>query len=266
MRHGRASVTRWWGPLDPQTGAEEKDVRQGGSVSAEWAVAMPLSTGAYYEFAPSGDDTHTIHWGINRVWSVWLHINPAWVPVEKRTGRAKARWERKDFADKQIGVTLHDWTFHWHVWKDPHSWSRADGWRNSHFNVKDWVLGRTVHDEEVLEEVTTVVALPEGRYPAHVRLLRETWKRKRGWFGLGEQEVRRADIKVLAADGSTNSIGVPGKGENSWDCDEDGIWEMRTPATTVAEAIGALVESVLGTRERHGGSVTWMPTAPRVLP
>jgi hypothetical protein len=46
--------------------------------------------------------------------------------------------------------------------------------------------------------------------------------------------------------------GIPhnGKGENSWDCGDDGLWGCG--GDTVEEAIGHAVSSVLRSRRRYG--------------
>lgn len=263
VRHGRASVTRWYDSTNPR---DESDVREGGKVGAEWGVAMPTATGMYYRFDPSGDNRHSLHWALYKVWSVWLHWDPPFVPVEKRTGRALRRWEAKDFSEKEIGWAFHGGTLFWTVWKDPSHWSRSDGWRHSSVNFVNWVLGKTIYSEDDLSTTQTVVAMPEATYPVEVTLQRARWSRPRGFFGIGEKEIRRAQVDVLDANGDKSSIPVPGKGENSWDCGEDGTWSVALPAATVPEALAGLIESVLRTRERHGGSVNWRPSSPRALP
>lgn len=227
---------------------------------------MPTSTGAYYEFDPSGDHTYTVHWAIYRLWSVWLHYTPRWIHPDEYTGRAKARWDRKDFDSKQVGWAFHNGTLHWRVWKSPDSWSRADGWRNSHFNPKDWLLGRMIFSEDDLQVVRTTVAMPEGKYPVEVKLQMARWTRPRGFFGIGDKTMRRAHVEILGADGEPSFIPVPGKGENSWDCGEDGHWGVTLPASSVSEAVAGVVEGVLRDRERYGGSIDWRPSSPRALP
>jgi hypothetical protein len=57
--------------------------------------------------------------------------------------------------------------------------------------------------------------MPEGKYPAHVKRERRTWKRPR-WFTPLVREYWDVDVE--------SGIRVPGKGENSWDCDDDAIF------------------------------------------
>ena len=57
--------------------------------------------------------------------------------------------------------------------------------------------------------------MPEGKYPAHVKRERRTWKRPR-WFTPLVRGYWDVDVE--------SGIPVPGKGENSWDCDDDAIF------------------------------------------
>lgn len=58
-------------------------------------------------------------------------------------------------------------------------------------------------------------------------------------------------------------IPVPGKGENSWDCDDDAIHSSHGPHSTVHQAVAALVASVYRDRTRYGSGPEWQPTAAR---
>jgi hypothetical protein len=53
-------------------------------------------------------------------------------------------------------------------------------------------------------------------------------------------------------------IPVPGKGENSWDCDDDASYGMTCAAQTPAEAVAHYSASIQRDRQRHGGN-HWVP-------
>lgn len=238
LRHGRCKLTQY---VDHQCMHE---------LSAEWALFWNTSTGVYYENDPAGDHEHSLHVAVWRVFSVWLHWTPPWKP----------RPDGARLFPRQIGVSAHDGVIFWRIWKDPMSWSRSDGWRNSSWNWKDWLLGKTEYDSEVLQEIETVVPMPEGNYPVRVTLTKDTWTRPHTLFGIGEHEIHRATIEPIAdKDGKVKPIPVPGKGENAWDLDEDAIHSLTCQAMTVAEAIAAMVESAMKRRERYGG-LQWSPT------
>jgi hypothetical protein len=79
--------------------------------------------------------------------------------------------------------------------------------------LTDALFGRPKHSLEVLSEQD--ITMPEGKYPAHVKRERRTWKRPR-WFTPLVREYWDVDVE--------GGIPVPGKGENSWDCDDDAIF------------------------------------------
>ena len=54
-------------------------------------------------------------------------------------------------------------------------------------------------------------------------------------------------------------IPVPGKGENSWDCDDDAIHSSHGPHSTVHQAVAALVASGYRERTRYGSGPEWLP-------
>jgi len=89
----------------------------------------------------------------------------------------------------------------------------------------------------------------DGCYPATVRFFESTWKRPRWPWS---KKIVRADIYP------DTPIPYPGKGENSWDCDEDATHSMMTAEETELGAVVAMVESVLRSRYRHGG-LSWRP-------
>lgn len=68
---------------------------------------------------------------------------------------------------------------------------------------------------------------------------------------------------------SEKFVPVPGKGENSWDCGEDGtqsiLFGVDTPIRTYVDAANAFQASVQKTRLRYGGK-DWMPERYNELP
>jgi hypothetical protein len=82
--------------------------------------------------------------------------------------------------------------------------------------------------------------MPEGCYEAIATPESRTWTYR---FGI----VKRRDSVDLRIDG-----GIPfsGKGENSWDCGDDGLYG--TGGDTLEKAIGHVVTYVLERRKRYG--------------
>ena len=117
----------------------------------------------------------------------------------------------------------------------------------------DTFFGRTAHSEEVIGTTSTVIPMPEKAYPCTVIMKRETWKRPR----LPWASYRHIRAHIECEDG----VPHPGKGENSWDCDDDATFGLCCKADTVEEGIGKFVQSVLRDRRRYGGSVNWQQKA-----
>lgn len=89
----------------------------------------------------------------------------------------------------------------------------------------------------------------EADYPATVILTTDTWKRPRWHWPL---VVERAEVDV------PGGVPIPGKGENSWDIDDDATFSLVTPASTVEEAVQKFYDTVNERRARYGGR-NWTP-------
>jgi hypothetical protein len=149
----------------------------------------------------------------------------------------------------------------WPGWR----WSaRSRGWR-----LKNRVFGSYVNSEVVLKVVDPVtVTLPEGDYVGKVTFYRETLKRPR-W-----PRARRDD--VYGKFETELWMPWPGKGENSYDCGDDGTRSHTTklgwgrmPAHSldgedVARVVSDTVAYVLRFRARYGRH-DWQPEGVGVL-
>lgn len=143
-------------------------------------------------------------------------------------------------------IRFHDQALFWEFLKFDWGWSnRMPKWMNGAFHVTDFVLGRQRCDTKVVSVHEAGIPMPEGNYPATIKLERITWKRPR-WFPMTKRYAS-VDLK----------IGIPhqGKGENSWDCGEDALHGMSCEASTVEDAIAATVKSALRSRRCYDGDI-----------
>lgn len=130
--------------------------------------------------------------------------------------------------------------------------TRAQEWPGWHLTLqprlKDRLFGRTICTTIEGEQEPVIVPMPEGNYPGRLKREERVWKRPR-WPWIAQ---RRVDYWV------DMDIGVPtpGKGENSWDCDDDGIFG--TGGKTKAEAVANVTSAALRQRERYAGP-GWEP-------
>ncbi|MBA7632417.1 hypothetical protein ES703_39963 [subsurface metagenome] len=152
------------------------------------------------------------------------------------------------YKEKEISIEFHHNSLWWNFWTSNMGWSsKTPYWRRGSFDFADFLLGRSKYARKVIEERDVEIPMPEKTYSAHVELCEDTWKRPR-WFS---KTIKRIDAKIPK--------GIPhqGKGENSWDCGEDGCFGMCCPARSIAIGVGKIVGSVLHDRIRYGGWGDW---------
>lgn len=226
LRHGRC-----WLRLGGQS-----DERPHGSVGptlrAEWSVPsgrfrLGLKFGGY------GDEDLQLSVGVG-LFSLWLSVEdlPRWLKERLPKGReCEVYWYEKALWIKP--------------WARFDSWVRSDPWwmRGVTIHFDDLLLGKSKYTDETISEKEVLVPMPEGSYPAKVRMFLSTWSRPR-WFA---KRLVRADIEI------PGGIPIMGKGENSWDCGEDAIYSMTMPADDAEDAVGKMVTSVLERRRKYGG-------------
>ena len=209
----------------------------GPTFTAEWQIPTTF----WHAKLELGDGEHDLSVDLAcGLFALWLGANrilpPAWRVRERR-----------------IGVSCHDGTAHISLWENPNEWRRSDPrWMRFSVTPLDILLGKHVYRTRELADGSAVIPLPEAAYPARITISEATWTRPRWPW---PRRIIRAEVEV---DGG---IPVPGKGENSWDIDDDAIYSLTTPAASLPEAVAAMVRSVLESRLRHGGSMGWRPPA-----
>lgn len=166
-------------------------------------------------------------------------------------------WDKHHISD-EIDVFALDLgsTIRWKVWLDgmqttiPGTYKRAPGWRDGHIDLVDLLLGRTIYESVTLKEGIEVgIPLPEKTYPATAKLEVATWKRPRWPF-----TTRRESVWLeIPPPGLPHS----GKGENSWDCGDDGIYGIGSDSHSLPKAIGHAVARTLEAREKYGNA-SWL--------
>lgn len=167
---------------------------------------------------------------------------PLWQPMKKHIftwDNNREVWlpDRREFY-----VRVHDWTIWFAPWGRWGEWSRRDPWwvRGVSLNLKDLVLGRLTYAAEELALVPCHVPMPEGQYPAVAKVQRVTRGRTR-WFKRTCQEV---DLSI------PKGIPFAGKGENSWDCGDDGLFGIG--GDSIDDAIRRAQEAVYTSRRKYG--------------
>lgn len=188
---------------------------------------------AYVEMGGYSDHDITVSVALPPV-ALWLHFEG--LPWRRL-------WNALD--GRTLKLSIHDWALWWVLWKDDSSWSsHTPRWRQGCWHPLDTFLGRWRYSCRPLRLERVVIPLPEGAIEGEVKMELATWKRPRWPW---PRTMVRATIKPDRA------AVVPGKGENSWDCGDDAIYELTCSAKSPAEAVAAYVTAVLRDRERYGG-------------
>lgn len=137
---------------------------------------------------------------------------------------------------------ISDWRVQITPWGRRNEWTRADPWwvRGVSCDLRNLVLGRVKYTTEELALVPCSIPMPEGTYQAVAKIERQSWKRPR-WF----RHTRTSAWLDIPK-------GIPhaGKGENSYDCGDDGLFGIG--GDTIDAAILRAQQSVTKSRQRYG--------------
>lgn len=155
-----------------------------------------------------------------------------------------------DWHEHEISLSWFMHSLHWRLWADSmeHHFDTPK-WRDGYFDVADFLLGKNKYTKVEQEPIAATVVLPEGNYPVSVVFFEQTWKRPR-WPWV--RQNKGAEVN------SEQGIPIPGKGENSWDCDEDAYMSVGTSAQTVEDAVQDVIKRVNERRLKYGGQ-NWQP-------
>lgn len=170
---------------------------------------------------------------------------PRRTPLEVLRGEAKNRSEQR--AERR-DIKNVPW---WDRWRY-RGWSFEHGWELSiQLDPRDKLFGhRQKLSERTVKEVNTVVPMPEGNYPCHVKLMEITVGRPH-WFTRSRFNIGDTTMAI--------PIPTPGKGENSWDCEDDHVAGQYGQAGSVGDAVQKMAASAIEKRERYA-RLDWVPS------
>lgn len=171
------------------------------------------------------------------------------------------RWgrPRQEKRSREYGIRWHDQFVSLKLGAKPHEWSRDQPWWwENTLNLYKFLFGGHEYTETVLEEARGYIKMPEGRYPASVKITFDEWTAKRRWarglrFRPFYKSVQRAEIEP------DTPVPHPGKGENSYDQGEDAMFSLVTPAADVGDALQKAADSVMRSRIKYGSGYEWRP-------
>lgn len=190
-----------------------------GPFHAEWSA-----------FRPSSLLLAGVWWSGFKVYLRWFSLYVSVGDSERERGEWGISW-----SDGVIRVT--------HPWVRRMEWRSADPWwkKDISLRVVDWLIGRTRCETIKGESRAVVVPMPEGNYDATAHHETRIWRRRWYW------PTSRRDSVTLDI---PNGIPFAGKGENSWDCGDDGLFGIG--GDTEEDAIANAVKAVLRDRQKYG--------------
>lgn len=157
-----------------------------------------------------------------------------------------------EHGDRVLNIRICDWAIWINLWRNDDGESRNDPWYKKLIvlHIDNFFLGKRKYSERNISEHYAEIPMPEANYPAKITFFESTWKRPRWPYA---RRMIRANVEMVTP------IPFPGKGENSWDCDDDATFSMTGPYDTVDAAVEAVQKSVMRDRERYGGH-DWQPS------
>lgn len=158
-------------------------------------------------------------------------------------GDMGTKWSGRDF-----GIRFFDNAVWWNFGSDDYGWTKGrPKWKDGSWRPLGFDMRQT--DPVVVETREVLVPMPERSYRGTATVTEAYW----GFSKLPRffhERKRHVDIEMHPGE----QIGVPGKGENAWDCGDDAIFSMSTAERTPEDAVGKLVASALRTRKKYGWS------------
>ena len=153
------------------------------------------------------------------------------------------------YSDRVLELRFFDWALWWNIWVSQDEWLSSTPWyRQENFRPLDLLFGGKEYAQELRTSGSVSIPMPEGCYQADYEVYLCKWFRKRWGVWPFYSDLYRAEVKLPVG------IPVPGKGENSWDCDDDTVNQVSFPAKERWQIIAKIVETVMYDRLRYGGS------------
>lgn len=168
-----------------------------------------------------------------------------YVTLDNAFKNSVVKWSVDQGSGRQINCYFHDWTFRYSIWVGAFaSWSRSypwcRWWRQGSIDMKN-ILGKEHCETTILQDrIPVTVPMPEGNYVGFAKIEQRRWKRAL-WF-----PTVRTDYWLEIPKGIPHA----GKGENSWDCGDDGLFGIG--GSSLENVIARAVESVMTSRRRYG--------------
>lgn len=171
--------------------------------------------------------------------------------------------------DREFSIKLHGGAIWWNFWVSEEwaSYCKNKTWRMGSFRFMDKIKGKHKYQREESDRRQFLLPFLEGIYNVEVIKWNRTdsyprWPTSR----MITWEVR-AGYYDEKGEWKDKPIPVEGKGENSYDCDEDATWSISFPGPPYKKEVNTAYlaalyfwHSMMKSRE-HLGSAKWLPKA-----
>jgi hypothetical protein len=204
-----------------------------------------------------GDTDRQLCLSIGLPWLIALYLvfDHAWLkrlaPTHRVASYKGGYWDMP--IERQIGFFYSDGRFWVKLWADTMDPDRNRfKWQEFNWGLRyiaDLLFGKTRYYEAGHQEHDEYIIMPEGAYRAKIVTYLACWKRPRWPF---VHRVHRANIEI------PGGIPVPGKGDNSWDMDDDAICSIGTIGANLYDLRQQIYESAMRDRVRYA-SAAWFP-------
>ncbi|HEY9678656.1 MAG TPA: hypothetical protein V6C76_11645 [Drouetiella sp.] len=133
------------------------------------------------------------------------------------------------------------------LWGDIWSENNKQWWQKTHvFHIDDFFLGKETYTSvEASEKKVVTFPMPEGMYECTMWATQSIRKRPR-WFAKIQNWVE------VSFENDQKPPRFAGKGENSWDQGDNGIWGTSFATESFFDAANKYVDMVLKYRKRYG--------------
>lgn len=177
------------------------------------------------------------------------------------------KWYPKNYDEKEFSLQIHGGSFWWNFWisEEWSSYSKNKTWRKGCFHFVDKIKGK--HKYEKKSEHVDQFLLPfvEGIYNVEIT----KYARTDSYSHWPTKKMTTFEVKAGYYDEKGNwkdkPVPVEGKGENSWDCDEDATYAMSFPGEPYKKDLKSTYDaalyfwhSMMKSRERRA-SPKWIP-------
>lgn len=190
-------------------------------------------------------------------------IPRSWYPTEPSTYEPGKRYP----VERELSIRIHGGGLWWDFWvsEEWSSWTKNKTWRKGSFQYMDKLKGKHKYEREEVDRRQFLLPFLEGIYNVEVIQWARTDSYPRWPTRRMTTWEARAGYYDEKGEWKDKPIPVEGKGENSWDCDEDATWSMSFPGPPYNREVNTpylaalyFWHSMMKSREQRG-SAKWIP-------